>query len=335
MGESPGKTNNEGGYFREAIPVKRTFVHYDSPKTNRTIQTTPPKTVPHSFKPTNAAPVMLFSQHQTVTGQPPLVGYASPCASPMPLNRHQTSTLQPQTSGTTTLRLSDYLPSPVISQGAAPASQSLGGMAADFPNFQVLQPATQPATCMTSLPTVPLLPGQPGQPQQCYQTGQQPGMPQPMPVSLDVSLQQTFPQVQQPQPSMTVEMPSMANIGMAIGASIAPLQQSYQINQQYQASMANNNFQGQSPSNTCMASSFQAPQMSGFNGMNPQFWQNHDQSMCMPVMEEPQSMSVTSLPNMGTQISPTAQRGIQGPILQVSAGPRWSDMNPMEPHMDA
>lgn len=333
-GATPGKIpENDAGYVRQDIQVKRTFVHYDSPKTSTTVHATPPKSVPHSFKPANPAPVMLFAQHQSVTTQPPtpVVGHfgASPCASPMPMNRHQTS-LQPQSSGTTTLRLSDYLPSPVITQGPPPAGQSVGvsqyQQAPDFPNFQVMAAAQPP---MSTFPTVPPLPGQQ---QQCYQPCHQPCMPQGMPVSLDMSLQQAVPQVSQPQPVVM----DMSNMGMAIGASIAPLQQSYQINNQYQPTMPNGGYQGQCATTQCMAS-MQTQQM---NGASMQSYASPggitgpypDQSMCGIILE---NQVLPTVPSVGTQIAappagppaaPACRRGVQGPLLQVPAGPRWSDM---------
>lgn len=349
--ESPGKGNNDGGYFRQDIQVKRTFVHYDSPKANKTISATPPKSVPHSFKPAIPGAMMLFGPHHTVTTQSvpptPVVGQfgASPCASPMPLNRHQTSLgVQPaQTAGTTTLRLSDYLPSPVVSQGAAPQGQSLGGMACapDFTNVQVMQAAAP--SPMAGFPNVPPLPG-PGFPQQCYQTCHQ---PQAMPVSLDLSLQQQVPQMTQPQPQPVVM--DMSNMGMAIGASIAPLQQSYQLNPQYQSTQYQNcNWQQNCAPAPCMTS-LQAPVMHGTSmpactsiGQPAPY---PDQNMCGVILEEPRPIAITlqnSMPSMGTQIAPAppagppsvpaCRRGIQGPILQVPAGQRWSDM---EPHQEA
>merc|ERR1719265_1254036 len=84
-------------FGQKSFPIKHTFIHYDSPQKTLTISS-PPKSVPPNFAP-----------------QP------SFAARPGPLQSTCVSaaTLQPP-GPMQTLRLSDYLPSPVANHGSMP-----------------------------------------------------------------------------------------------------------------------------------------------------------------------------------------------------------------------
>jgi len=151
---------------RHEINVRNTFVHYESPSDKQKQPQSPPKTVPHNFKPTGSPrPVVLFSSR--VEAPQMHVGLLSPGASPMPQRKAQPGPPVQAPTGPTTLRLSDYLQSP----GPAPpvmTTTSIGsnygvGVAApvcpEFPQMGYNQVMQGMQTMVPGFPTVPPLPG--------------------------------------------------------------------------------------------------------------------------------------------------------------------------------
>lgn len=133
-----------------AHPVKHTFIHYDTPKKTVTLAS-PPKSVPSNFAPNR---VVLLTAQGTQAG----VHLHLPCCPPLPSSTTSgPAALQPP-GATQTLRLSDYLPSPVI-HGAA-ANQGGHGLAPMFPEFPCNQMiGVQGPGPVPGFPPVPPLPG--------------------------------------------------------------------------------------------------------------------------------------------------------------------------------
>lgn len=124
-----------------AHPVKHTFIHYDTPKKTVTVSS-PPRTVPSNFAPNR---VVLLAQGPTP----------------------HTSSLVPG-APTQTLRLSDYLPSPVIHSNMQansvqpqlqPQPQQAHAVGPMFPEFACNQMMGVQAAPVPAFPTVPPLPG--------------------------------------------------------------------------------------------------------------------------------------------------------------------------------